>query len=132
MEIVQRKKPTDYIRHNNRYYEKSTNWGTFSQSREVIGKRTGKSAIAVKSIYGWAVYEPVKQKCAICGKEIDDETCFEYEDEFGVKRAVSDLCCNPKCVDEYADKYGDAEPNIDYEEVWQRQQDDLWEQEELF
>lgn len=69
--------------------------------------------------------------CSICGKPIDTDTCYEYTDERGIKQAVPDLCCNDKCVDEYAERH-DCEPTIDYEELAQKQQDDLWEQDVLF
>jgi hypothetical protein len=73
-----------------------------------------------------------KMNCKMCGKEIDDKTCFEYEDERGIIRAIPDLCTDKKCVDEYTDEYYDCEPNIDYEELWQKQQDDLWEEDVLW
>ena len=88
--------------------------------------------VARRKAVNYMTKNPYIEECVICGRLLTDENRFVYEDEFGREREVSDCCDNPKCIDEYADRYGDSEPTIDYEELAQKQSDDLWEQEELF
>jgi len=73
----------------------------------------------------------MKSECVICGKLLEEKDCFSYNDERHGLQLVHCLCKNPKCVEAYAEQF-DCEPDIDYEEIEQRQQDDLWEQSALF
>ena len=66
-----------------------------------------------------------KYKCAICGKTVTDTTCFLYQDDFNATQLIRDLCCDPECVDKYAEKYGDSEPSYNPESLYQLQQDDV-------
>ena len=70
--------------------------------------------------------------CIICGKKTTAKTCFSYNDEVAGTIFISDCCYDEKCIDEYTDRFFDPESSVDPEELWQKQQDDLWEADVLW
>lgn len=71
-------------------------------------------------------------KCIICGKKINEDTCFTYHGDNNIPIPISDCCCNEHCINEYAERFEDNEPPYDVEARWQDKQDDLWERDVVF
>ena len=57
MYVLKRKEPKNKIILDGHTYTKATNWKSFKSVKDDIGDKTSKTAIAVNSKNGWAMYK---------------------------------------------------------------------------
>ncbi len=94
---------------------------------------TGKKSI-IKDVVPYMIIERKvpELECEMCSKKITKLFHVDYEDKSGRPISTDLEICSDDCLDRMGDMYGDVESDIDYEQLEQNYNDDMWEAEALF
>jgi len=98
---------------------------------------TGKKSIVKDVVPYMKIDAKVERKqpeieCEMCGTKITKLFHVDYEDKSGRPISTDLEICSDNCLDRMGDMYGDMESDIDYEQLEQNLNDDMYEAESLF